>query len=270
MTGALKNFNFLLAFADDRTLRDIDDAGRQRLVEAIVRAGPSERAWRALLELLASWPDDAAKEEVFTGLAQSLQNWPDEVLAVNSSWTFLYGEDGRMSSLARIVRSIAITHREQYGNRELKAILATPGIGDLRTLVIHKSEIYIQGIVALVLSPYLSRLTTLALESLVLNEDKFDTLFGATNLGRLAKLRLKDVGLNTLRTQRLLDSALIRPVRQLELPYNELDDATAGILAASPKLQELTSLHLQGNLIHAAGRQVLMEKKSADLRIIFE
>lgn len=270
MNALLTNFNFLLAFGDEKLLHSIDDAGRRQLLERIVLTAPGEGAWRALLELLASWPDNMAKEQAYDWLDGQLENWPDNIRAVNSSWTFIYSEEGKMSSIAKIVRSVTISHREQYGNSELKSILNTPEIRDIRTLVIHKSEIYLQGITALAHSPYLANLTTLALESLILSDEKFDILFAATNLSRLTRLRLKDVGLNTPRTERLLHSPLIRPVRDLELPFNDLDDQTAEILAASPKLQQLTTLHLQGNFIRAKGELTLKNKQSEDLLIILE
>jgi len=235
----------------------IDDNGRRRLLEKIVGSGPSETHWRELLDVLASWPDNSAKAQSFDWLHRQLESWPDEIKTVNSAWTHIYADDGKLSQVAALIRSVTIAHREQYGNKELLAIVQTPGIRDIQTLVISKSDIYLQGIRELIHSPYLSNLKTLILEGLVFSDEKLETLFSATNLPSLVKLRLKDMGLNTGLVQRLLSSPLIGPVKDLELPYNQLDDQTALILAVSTKVKQLRTLDLTGNFIGEKGRLAL-------------
>jgi len=272
MTGLLTNFNFLLAYGEEHSLRNMDSKSRRQLLEKIVRAGPSERTWRALLELLASWPEDEAKEQAYDWLRPQLASWGDKIRNVNSAWTFLYGDDDRLTSIAKIVRSVTISHREQFGNKELKSIVNTSDIRDITTLIIQKSDIYIEGARALACSPYLTHLTTLALEGVTLSDEKFDILFSAANLNNLSTLRLKDVGLDTDRVHRLLRSPLIRSVHHLELPHNNLNDETALLLAASLKLKDLRTLDLRGNSIREQTALALMNSplRSENITIIVE
>jgi hypothetical protein len=256
MGALLTNFHFLLAFGDEKSLLHMDDPGRMALSERVARSGPSENAWRALLELFASWPENDAKIKAYELVNRKIGNWDDRLRVLNSSWTILY-DDGALTSLARIARTINISRREQYGNKELSAIVRSPAVSDIGTLVINRSEIFPGGFTALAASPYLGNLRTLALEGLTLSDEKFAILFGAANLGSLQYLRLKDLGLNTEIARRLVHSSLMEHVSELEISFNNLDEEAAGVLAASPKIRELRSLNVQNNFIRDKGALAL-------------
>jgi hypothetical protein len=256
MSGLLTNFNFLLSFGNENVLFNMNDSDRHALLEKIIKTGPSENAWRAILELLASWPENNAKAGIYDWLNRELEGWSDAIRHINSSWTFLY-ENNKLLPIAKIARSVTIARREQYGNKELKIIVSSPEIINIRTLTINWSEIYIQGFQALAASPYLENLTALSLEKLVLSDEKFEALFGATNLRALTFLRLKDIGLNTMRTERLVNSSLFENIKNLDLSYNNLDEETAFILASSPKIKNIVSLNLQSNFIRDKGALAL-------------
>lgn len=236
MGALLTNFNFLLAYGDEKALAGLDSEGRFRLLEKIVHSGPSEANWRAMLELLASWPEDEKKSQAYEWLHTKLESWDDRIRQINSAWTFLYN-DGQLSSIARVARSVLMSRREQHGNTELKSIVSSPEIRNIKSLTIHKSDIYIGGLRALVDSPYLTNLTTLALEGLTLSDEKFQVLYDARHFNSLTRLRLKDVNLRLDRLQQLLHSSLIATVTDLEIPYNDLDKAAALALVKSVRPQ---------------------------------
>jgi Leucine Rich repeat len=263
MGGLLTNFNFLLSFSSESALANLDDAGKYKLLKRIIHSGPSENAWRAILELLASWPDNAVKKDGYDLLKRELESWSNDIRSINSSWTILY-ENHKLSSIAKIVRSVIISRREQYGNRELISIINTPEISEVKTLVVNRSEIYIEGFKAIAASPYLENLTTLALEGLTLSDEKFEILFGATNLTSLKFLRLKDVGLNASRTRILINSLLIGNIKRLELSFNNLDDEAALVLADSFKIKDLEVLDLQTNFIRDKGALALVKAISLE------
>lgn len=262
MNGLLTEYHFLLAYRKRETLRDMSDTYREQLLRDIVRSGPSENSWNAILELFASWPENAAKEDAYAWCNQQLQPWKDSLRSVNSAWRYLYKHGNKLSSVAKIVRSIHILQREENGNTELQIICSSSYITNLKRLIIRKSGLYTDGLKLMVTSPYLSSLTHLSFESLTLNDAELDVLFSASRLVSLHSLKLKNTGLNTKRVTKLLQSPLIQRIEKLDLSYNHLDDESVSVITSSELSTNLRRLNLEGNFIRIEGAMVIAEAQS--------
>src|SRR5689334_14203479 len=148
MPTLLTQYNFLRSYANSSQLEHLTNDERFQLLQRIISSGQSESSWRAILELFASWPDSVEKSHALEHADEQLSTWDDSLGTVNSAWIYLY-ENSHLSSVAVIVRLINISRREQYGNKELKAITTSPFVASLKGLTIYKSEIHSDGINAL-------------------------------------------------------------------------------------------------------------------------
>jgi hypothetical protein len=251
------SFNFLLPFAGRDELLRMGDNERAALAGRVAAAGASASNWRALLELLASWPKSQAKNEAIARLDGSLHSWSDELRSLNSSWTYIYSNNA-LAPLAQLARVITIAQREDRGNLELKRIAGSPYAASIKKLVMQKSSIAPSGITALG-AGHLNKLTELSMEGLTVGADGYDALFGI-GLPSLESLRLKDSGLgvNRSRSEGLMRSRLIAPVLHLDISRNALGDEDAQALAASDKIKDLETLSVAGNYIRDAGAKALL------------
>lgn len=257
MIDPLMTYNFLLTYEKREELLRMNEEEKALLLEKILRSGPSEQSWRAILELVAAWPDSAFKYSTLQRLDRDLDKWPDSIRHINSAWTYLYDQD-KISSLGKIVRSAAINRREQYGNEELVKIINSPGMASLKSLVIYKSEIYLEGLRELINTPNLVNLSTLRLDGLVLSEEKFNVLLSAGNLPSLRTLGLRNMGINTKRMQALVRSPLCKQVTDLDLTSNLVDKEAAGVLVDAPVWMSLKNLNLNSNYLGEEGAMTIV------------
>jgi hypothetical protein len=222
-----------------------------------VASGASPSHWRALLELLASWPEGSAKEASIARLDVAMNSWSDELRSLNSSWTYIYSGNA-LAPLAQLARVITIAQREDRGNLELKRIAGSPYAANIKKLVMQKSSIAPSGIAALG-AGHLNKLVELSMEGLSVGGDGFDALF-SISLPSLKWLRLKDTGLgiNKSRSEGLMKSRLIAPVLHLDVSRNALGDEDVQALAALDKIKDLETLSVTGNYVRDAGAKALL------------
>jgi hypothetical protein len=251
------SFNFLLPFAGRDDLLRMGDTERAALADRVAASGASPSHWRALLELLASWPESSVKNETTARLNNSLNSWSDELRSLNSSWTYIYS-DNALASLVQLARVITIAQREDRGNLELKRIASSPYASNIKKLVMQKSSIAPGGIAALG-AGHLDKLTELSMEGLPVGGDGYDALFGVS-LPSLKWLRLKETGLgiNKSRSEGLMRSRLMLPVMHLDISRNALGDEDVQALAASDKIKDLETLSVAGNYVRDAGAKALL------------
>jgi hypothetical protein len=261
MNNVPVEYHFLLSWRPRSELIAMSDQGRMQLLQEILQAGAEESNWKAIVELLASWPETPAKEIAYEYGNQQMESWPDHLRVVNAAWRHLY-HGSQLSPLAKVVRTIEILQREQHGNNELQIITRSPHIKELRRLVIRKSSVYSEGMRSLVTTPYLVSLSFLALELLTLTDEEFDIFCTASMFHSLTWLRLRNIGLNTKLVTRLIQSPVLKKVNRLELPGNHLDDNSMAILVASDKCTNLRLLNLSGNFIRDEGARILAEAKN--------
>lgn len=257
MEGTGFNFNFLLPFAAKEDLLRISDTGRSALADKVVASGASPAHWRALLELLASWPESSAKNETIARLNDSLRSWSDNLRALNSSWTYIYSGN-ELASLAQLARVVTIAQREDRGNLELKRIAGSSHAAHLKKLVLQKSSIAPSGIQALG-AGHLDKLEELSIESMAVGADGYEALL-ALSLPALKWLRLKDAGLgiNPSRSENLMKAQLLKPVLHLDISRNALGDEDLEALCSSSKIKDLETLSVANNYIREAGAKKLL------------
>jgi hypothetical protein len=261
MNNGSVEYHFLLSWRQRSELMAMTDQGRMQLLQEILQAGAEENNWRAIVELLATWPETPAKEIALEYGNQQMGSWPDHLRVVNAAWRHLY-RGSQLSPVAKIVRTIEILQREQDGNTELQIITRSPFIKELRRLIIRKSSVYPDGMRSLVTTPWLASLSFLALELLTLTDEEFDIFCSASMFHSLTWLRLRNIGLNTKLVTRLIQSPVLKKVSRLELPGNHLDDNSMSILVTSDKCVNLRSLNLSGNFIRDEGGRILAEAKN--------
>jgi Ran GTPase-activating protein (RanGAP) involved in mRNA processing and transport len=236
MNNGSVEYHFLLSWRQRSELMAMTDQGRMQLLQEILQAGAEENNWRAIVELLATWPETPAKEIALEYGNQQMGSWPDHLRVVNAAWRHLY-RGSQLSPVAKIVK-------------------------ELRRLIIRKSSVYPDGMRSLVTTPWLASLSFLALELLTLTDEEFDIFCSASMFHSLTWLRLRNIGLNTKLVTRLIQSPVLKKVSRLELPGNHLDDNSMSILVTSDKCVNLRSLNLSGNFIRDEGGRILAEAKN--------
>lgn len=254
MNELLTEFHFLLAYTQGLRPAAFTDAVRVRLLEKIAAEGPSENAWLAITELFASWEEGEAKSAALDHANELLSAWDTALRYIDSSWKYLYRQEG-LSSVAKIARRLSVNARMQQGNAELEKIAASPYVNDLSWLEIRKSELWQSGLKAVAASPYLRNLRRLVLDRLTLSEEETGILSSAS-LPALEELQLTGIGLDTPRLEKLLRSQLVKNIRHLGLSSNLLNDESISVLYPSVPPQ-LRSLNLSFNYIRDTGAGLL-------------
>jgi hypothetical protein len=262
MTALLTRYNFLLSYKDSTQLEQMNEKDRLSLLEILVSSGPSEKSWRGLLELFASWPISEQKIYALEKTNQQLSSWDDELRNINSAWIYLYDNSG-LSPIVTIARSVMINRREEHGNKELIAIVNSTYSGNISNLTIVKSGIYVEGIRALASTSHLKNLRRLTMDGITLGDDAFSLLFGASNLIVLNALQLMDMRISSSRLIDLLNSNLIRSVNRLDLSFDNLDDNVVKELIGSTMWGHLESLNLKGNYLRTDGALLLLNASSS-------
>lgn len=240
----------------DQLLR-MTDAERESLCTEVLGRGPSEASWLALWELFASWPEGETKTRQLAAAERALDGWPDRVRSMTSASQALY-DGARLAPLARLLRSIEISRRDDSGASELLAIASSPEAAGLTYLNIVRSGLNSVSWRALVESPHLARLRHLHVVNTVLTGAHLQQLFESTALTQLGCLKLIDVGLRP-RTLEAVRPALPWPrLCALDLSSNALGDEGAMMLCRPGWPSQLEQFALRDNEIRAAAMQALL------------
>jgi len=241
-------FHYLLSFAGRSELENMAERDKLTLLQKIVTLPGSEEAWKAILELLASWPHSPAKQYALDWTDSALETWNDELRSVNSSLSYIY-DIGGLADFTRIFRSLHIDGRETYGNEELTIIAKSPQLSKLRRLSIYQSEIYREGLQALAAAPWLAGLTHLLLASLTLDREKLAILFDSTKFNSLSVLTLRNMGIQHAELLLLSKAVFLEQLTSLDLSYNMLTGEDIVELEASGRLKKLRYLNISHNYI---------------------
>jgi hypothetical protein len=254
--GSAMNFNRLLDYRPLEQLSRMDDRDRAELLAEILSKGPSKETWEAICELFALWPENAAKARYLDLAEQELSSWDDRLRFAQSDSGFLYDGE-RLSSLARLVKSIEIYRREQRGAAELYAIATSEYATRLTCLSIWRSEVS-EAWQALVESPYLANLQHLHIsKTVVLDTDK-RRLLQSSGFARLRCLKLIDVGLTHESLDCVRQSIPFPELCRIDFSQNILGNQGVVLLSQAPWLQGIERLGLRHNFVAAPAMQALL------------
>lgn len=250
-------FNRLLDYRSLERLERMTDTERTELLTEVLRREPAEPTWRALYELFATWPDNEGKVEALQTAERALDGWDDRLRLADTASTDLF--DGtRLSSLARLVRSIRIYRRGDGGGSELAAVVTSEEAAGLTRLSIVRSEIGDRAWHAMAESPYLARLEHLHVTNTTMTSGVVQRILGASTLPRLTCLRLTEVGLDARYLPVAPQAGRASALRQIDFSRNLLADEGAQRLAQGPCLQTVERLTLQHNFIREPGMRALL------------
>jgi hypothetical protein len=276
-------FNYLLKYRKIDVLNSMANQERFALLQELLQQPPEESVWGAICELFATWPDEREKEEALDYADAHLSHWNDTLRHITSAWGSLYS-NGEVSSLGKLMRSIRLYRREQYGYTELTRIANSSYLQNLKRLIILRSDIS-GGCKNLARSPYLHNLTHLEihrsewrkkddfaslvnspiLESLAFLELSYMDLEGedvaalaqSPFLKRLTHLDLSQNGIGAKGLEAIAQANNFQNLKELNLSYNWIKDAGAYELAKSPYLQNLEDLNLCESELSESGKNAL-------------
>ena len=244
------HYNRLLDYRSLDQLSRMNDSDRASLLAEILRQSPSETSWLAIWELFATWPGGESKTRHLEVALQALAAWPDKLRFMSSSNRLLYDGD-RLSVLARLVRSIEVHRREQYGSAELLAIASSEYSAELKYLSIDRSEIDSEAWEALIESPHLSNLRHLHVRKTLLGASIIQRLFRDARLPRLQCLNLIDAGIRPQHLESLRKSMPFAELCSADLSSNALGDDGGMMLPQMAWLPRIKRLSLRDNYIGA-------------------
>lgn len=250
-------FNRLLEYRPRDRLERMTDTDRTDLMGEVLHKGPSENTWRALYELFALWPDNEAKFRSLEVAERELAPWDDRLRFADTASMVLFN-GARLSSLARVVRSIRIYRRGDGGRSELLAVVTSEEAGRLTRLSIVRSEIGRQAWQTMVESPYLTSLQHLHVTNTVMGSDVFQQLLQSSRLPRLQCLKLIEVGMDE---EYLHAAPQTRPgceLQQIDFSRNLLVHDGVLMLSQSPWLQSVERLALRHNHIREPAMRALL------------
>ena len=214
-------FHFLLSYAGRSELENMAEQGKLVLLQKIVALPGSEEAFDAILELFATWPESPAKQSAIDWADSALDSWNEELRIIRSSSSYIYDKN-RLANFTGIARAVEINNREVHGNEELTLIAKSPQLSKLRRLSIYRSEIYREGLQALVTASWLKGLTHLSLASLTLHRDELVVLCTSTAFKSLSVLTLRNIGLQPPKLQVLLNAPFLPQLAVLDLSHNAI------------------------------------------------
>jgi hypothetical protein len=255
-------FNRLLEYWPRHRLERMTDADRAELLAEVLHRGPSEDSWAAVCELFALWPPNDSKGKALESAERMLSQWDDQLRFMPSSSTGLY-EGSRLSSFARLVRSIRIYRRGDGGRSELLAVVTSEEAVHLTRLSIIRSEIGGRAWRAMVESPYLTGLRHLQVVNTVMGDEIVQRLLHSAGLPRLQSLKLIEVGIDA----QCLQALPFRPpfeLKQIDLSRNRLGHEGVLLLSESQYLRSVEQLALRGNLVPASAMRALLSSTHID------
>jgi hypothetical protein len=183
------SYQYLLDYRERNFLDSMGNQERFELLEELLQQPPEATVWGAICDLFAIWPEEREKEEALDYADAHLSDWNDTLRHVTSAWRSLYS-NGKVSSLGKLIRSIDLYRREQYGDTELIRIANSSYLQNLKSLSIISSEIYCGGCKNLARSPYLHSLTHLEIHRSEWLQDDFTALVNSSILESLTFLKL--------------------------------------------------------------------------------
>jgi hypothetical protein len=245
------DFDDLLKYRKRDVLNSMGNQERFALLQELLQQPPEESVWGAICELFATWPDEREKEEALDYADAHLSHWNDTLRHVTSAWGSLYS-NGEVSSLGKLMRSIRLYRREQYGYTELTRIANSSYLQNLKRLIILRSDID-GGCKNLARSPYLHNLTHLEIHRSEWLQDDFTALVNSPILESLAFLQLSRMGLKNEDVVALAQSPFLKRLTHLNLRQNWIGVKGVEAIAQANNFQNLKQLNLSSNGIIDAG-----------------
>lgn len=285
MSNLLFTFNKLFSYRSRQHLLQMDDLARYELLLELLEQHQSEPTWDAICELFASWPEGEEKAKALIVADQALSAWDDRLRHITSAWGYLY-DDKKLASVVRLARSIDIYRQEEHGSRELRAIVNSEYVQNLKYLTVVRSELASPAIKSLSDSPYLKNLQHLEIRRTFLFSEDIEYLFQSSGFPKLRTLKLIDVGLkydqlhalsksihfsnlkeidfsdNLLKSEGLSilsQASWLLSIEQLELRGNHIEDDGIGAFTKSPYIKTLMLLNLSGNPVTDVGKKMLLD-----------
>lgn len=251
-------FNHLLKLRTLSQLEAMADSDRTTLLSEVLQMSPSSETWLTLYELLALWPENEAKLQALDVANRELEPWDDRLRSADTSSRTLFSGN-HLSSLARIVRSIAIRRRGDQGRHDLHALATSHASSHLTRLSIVRSEIGRAAWLSMVQSRFLGNLQHLHVTNTVVGGDVFQALLQSPNLPRLRCLKLSEVGIDEGYLRVARNTRPIFHLQQVDFARNLLVHDGVVALAESPWLDSVESLALQHNHIREPAMRALLE-----------
>jgi uncharacterized protein (TIGR02996 family) len=163
------------------------------------------------------------------------------------------------------------------GDEGASILAGSPHLGRLTTLELGSSQDTVQGsmvgaagVTALARSPHLAGLTRLNLAGNPIGPEGALALASSPQMAGLTALDLTSCRLGHTGVAALMASPHLTRLRVLKLGYNWYpDEGTAALLAESPSMASLATLHLEGNGINDSGALALARSPYFDgLRVL--
>jgi len=245
------DFDDLLKYRKRDVLNSMGNQERFALLQELLQQPPEESVWGAICELFATWPDEREKEEALDYADAHLSHWNDTLRHVTSAWGSLYS-NGEVSSLGKLMRSIDLYRREQYGYTELTRIANSSYLQNLKRLIILRSDID-SACKNLARSPYLHNLTHLEIYRSEWLQDDFTALVNSSILESVTFLKLSRMGLKNEDVAALAQSPFLKRLTHLNLRQNWIGAKGVEAIAQANNFQNLKQLNLSSNGIKDAG-----------------
>ncbi|WP_293308694.1 hypothetical protein [Pedobacter sp. UBA5917] len=255
MTDTKILYHYLLDYIEADKIENLSDTERLALIASIVKNGPFNETWNALIELFYAWKWDH-KHEAITYTNNLITDWPLVVRTVNMAWARVFN-NGYLTDVILLAKGIDI-NRSTNGN-DLTVVASSPFAVNLIEISIDRSSVSLEGMLALSGSKFLRHLVILNLNGITLSDEKLEILFNPTALDGLKILKLKNCGINIERTKLLAKSKLLTQLKGLNLSYNTIGNEGVNVLFNSTLLPDLEQLDLTDNFISDEGAVLLLK-----------
>jgi hypothetical protein len=258
MEPAYIKYHFLLAYATPAQLENLAEEGRINLCNKVIRSGPSENSWNALLELFNTWPESTNRSNLMNDVREQISGWDDNLCNLNTSLQWVF-RNNQLADIALLARKMTIAQREEEGNLDLVKIAASPYAAYIKKIEIHKSHIYREGALAIAGSGTWRQLTALSCSGIALSDEVFGILVNQSSIPALVSLTFNRCGITAERCRILSEASATAQLTSLTLNGNTLGDEGVAFLASSPMLARMETLELRSNYIGDAGITSLAE-----------
>lgn len=227
-------------------------------LRSLLHGAPSASGWRAICELVQSWPSDdvqGAQQAIHYAL-DHLRRWPDALRVVPRAWldAALLGQPPAYLPLA--------THLDApyYGlsARDLSVLAASGALDHWRVIRLAHSPLRAEGAWVLASAP--CELVGLDLSYCSLGDAGAAQLARARRWDGLRELSLDRNDLGPDGLEALMLASFIPSLESLSLASNWLTDACAAQLS-TPRLRSLHTLNLDANRLGDRGVRAMMESR---------
>lgn len=255
MTDTKILYHYLLDYVEADKIENLSNGGRLALIASIVKTGPFNETWNALIELFYAWKWNH-KHEAITYTNNLIADWPLAVRTVNMAWARVFNNE-HLIDVVLLAKGLDI-NRSPNGN-DLTVVASSPFAVNLIKISIDRSSVSLEGMLALSHSKFLRHLGILNLNGITLSDEKLEILFNPTVLDGLKFLKLKNCGINIERTKLLAKSKLLTQLKGLNLSYNTIGNEGVNVLFNSTLLPNLEQLDLTNNFISDEGAVLLLK-----------